>query len=153
MISTIPADAAGVFATISVFDMTVTSVAGMPPTVTVIPSRKFSPVMVIGVPPATGPRDAEMSVIVKEPTNVKATGSVEDCPSGLVTTTSATPADAAGVVTAISVAEITVMPVATTPPMVTCAPSTKSVPAIAIVVPPVVGPLVGVMLVTLGGEM
>jgi hypothetical protein len=42
--------------------------------------------------------------------------------------------------------------VAETPPMVTVAPATKFVPLIVIVVPPVVGPVTGLMLEIVGGS-
>ena len=50
-----PSAPAGVTATICVLPNTWTSVAGTPPTVTVAPGMKFCPVMVIAVPPVTGP--------------------------------------------------------------------------------------------------
>ena len=47
--------------------------------------------------------------------------------------------------------EVTVPIVAATPPTVTVAPLTKSVPVIVTLVPPAVGPLVGDTDVTVGG--
>ncbi len=50
-----PSAPAGVTATICVLPNTWTSVAGTPPTVTVDPGVKFVPVIVMAVPPVTGP--------------------------------------------------------------------------------------------------
>jgi hypothetical protein len=59
---------------------------------------------------------------------------------------------AAGVRAVISVSETTVTSVAAAPPTVTAAPTRKPAPPIVIGVPPVRGPLVGSMLVTLGAD-
>jgi len=61
----------------------------------------------------------------------------------LVTTTSAKPAAPAGVTAVKLVALPKETPVAAAPPMVTVAPSTKSVPVMVTLVPPVVGPETG----------
>jgi hypothetical protein len=52
---TAPALPAGVVAVIVVLFTTTTLVAAVPPNVTVAPAAKSRPVMVTGVPPATGP--------------------------------------------------------------------------------------------------
>jgi hypothetical protein len=54
-----PALPAGVLHVIDVADTTVTFVHETPPTVTVAPARKFVPVIVIDVPPALVPEEAE----------------------------------------------------------------------------------------------
>ena len=54
-----PALPAGVLHVIDVADTTVTFVHETPPTVTAAPARKFVPVMVIDVPPALVPEEAE----------------------------------------------------------------------------------------------
>ena len=56
--------------------------------------------------------------------------------SGFVTTTSTAPAEPAGVVAVIDVAELKVTNVAAAPSNVTVAPSTKSVPVSVTLVPP-----------------
>ena len=71
------------------------------------------------------------------------------CRSGLVTVTLANPAACGPVVARISVA-VTDDTGAETPPMVTVAPATKFEPAIRTGVPPMVLPVAGVMLVTVG---
>jgi len=75
------------------------------------------------------------------------------CPSVSVTTTSTTPPSAVwtGVVAAIEVLLTTVTPVAAVPPKLTVAPARKFVPVIVTPVPPVAGPVLGVMDVTFGG--
>jgi hypothetical protein len=70
-------------------------------------------------------------------------GSVELCPSGLVTTTSNTPAGIDGV-TAVSTEAPTTFTVGeATPPNVTDAPDWKLLPMTVTVVPPAVGPVDG----------
>jgi len=69
---------------------------------------------------------------------------------GFVTTTFTAPAACAGVVAVIVVAFATVTFVAAVPPNVTVAPATKFVPTTVTAVPPVVAPLAGETLVTVG---
>ena len=71
------------------------------------------------------------------------------CPLA-VTVTVAAPALPAGVVAVIVVLFTTTTLVAAVPPIVTVAPAAKFVPVIVTDVPPLVEPLFGVMLVTLG---
>ena len=71
-------------------------------------------------------------------------------PPGVVTSTLAVPAVPAGVVAVIEVALLTVMAVAAAPPMVTAVAPVKLVPVMVTAVLPVVGPLLGLMLVTVG---
>ena len=78
--------------------------------------------------------------------------SVELCRSGLVTSTLTAPAVCAGVVAVIVVGLLTVTFVAAVPPKLTVAPVEKFDPLIVTAVPPVVGPLSGVMPLTLGGS-
>lgn len=66
--------------------------------------------------------------------------------SGFVTTTFTAPAACAGVTAVIVVPPVTVTPVAATPPKVTVAPGWMFTPLIFTVVPPVVGPDVGEIL-------
>jgi hypothetical protein len=71
-------------------------------------------------------------------------------PLGVVTVTFTVPADPAGDVAVIDVEEFTVTAVAVTAPNITVAPGTKPVPVIAMEVPPVAVPLVGLMEVIVG---
>ena len=71
----------------------------------------------------------------------------------MVTTTSLAPAVPAGVMQVRVVALDTTTLVAAAPPMVTMGVPLKFVPVIVTLVPPAVLPLVGEMLVTLGGDM
>ena len=68
----------------------------------------------------------------------------------LVTVTVTAPAVPAGVVAVIDVLLTTVTLVAAALPNVTVAPAPKFVPVIVIAVPPVVGPVLGLTLVTVG---
>lgn len=71
-------------------------------------------------------------------------------PPGVVTTTLAAPAACAGVVAVIEVALTTVTPVAAVPPMVTLVAPVKFVPVMVTLVPPEVGPLDGLIELTVG---
>jgi hypothetical protein len=68
----------------------------------------------------------------------------------LVTVTVSAPAAPAGVVAVIVVLFTTVTLVAAAEPNVTVAPEAKFVPVIVTAVPPAVGPLLGLTLVTVG---
>ncbi len=61
-----------------------------------------------------------------------------------------TPAVCAGVVAVIEVLLATVTLVALVPPNLTVAPAKKPVPVMVTAVPPVVGPVLGAMAVTVG---
>src|SRR3989442_8354883 len=76
---------------------------------------------------------------------------VPDWVSGFVTATLTTPA-ACAPVAPVMVVLVTVMPVRATPPTVAIAPAWKSVPLTVTVVPPLLGPLVGEMEVTVGAR-
>ena len=71
-------------------------------------------------------------------------------PPEVVTVTLTVPADSAGEVAVIDVAELTVTAVAVTVPNFTVAEEVKFVPVIVTVVPPDVKPLVGLTPVTEG---
>ena len=73
------------------------------------------------------------------------------CPPELVTVTVTAPALPAGVVAVIVVLFTTVTPVAAALPNVTVAPEKKFVPVIVTAVPPAVGPVFGLKLLTVGG--
>ncbi len=72
------------------------------------------------------------------------------CVSALVTLTLTAPAACAAAVAVIVVLFTTVTPVAELPPTLTVAPGANPVPATVKFVPPLVGPDVGVTLVTVG---
>jgi hypothetical protein len=67
--------------------------------------------------------------------------------------TEAVPAVPAGVVAAIEVALTTVTFVAAAPPIVTPVAPVKFVPVMVTLVPPPVGPEIGLMALTVGGAM
>ena len=71
-------------------------------------------------------------------------------PPGVVTSTLAVPALPAGVEQVAEVADVTVTPVHTEPPTVMPVAPVRLVPVMVMVVPPVVGPLVGETEVTVG---
>ena len=73
-----------------------------------------------------------------------------EVPPGVVTVTLAGPAVPGGEVTVIEVAELTTTDVPAVPPKLTVAPATKLVPVMVTEVPPVVGPAVELMDVTVG---
>ena len=81
---------------------------------------------------------------------VKPFVSVPACASGFVTTTLTAPAECAGVVQA-SVVLFVKLQLADVPPKVTVGDETKSLPLIVTESPPAVVPLLGVMLLTVGG--
>ena len=72
-------------------------------------------------------------------------------PSGVVTVTLTLPKEPAGEAAVICVAFTTVTFVAAVPSKLTAVAPVKPVPVIVTVVPPVVGPLDGLRLVTVGG--
>src|SRR5437870_1636318 len=90
-----------------------------------------------------------LSVGIAAATYVKPPGSVPE-PHTVVTTTSTGPGLFDGVTAVIVVKLTTTTPVAGSPPKDTVAGATKFVPLIVTAVPPVVGPVFGVTLVTVG---
>jgi hypothetical protein len=73
-------------------------------------------------------------------------------PAAVVTRTRATPAACAGVVTEIDVALLE-LTVAEVPPNVTAEGLARLVPVMTTVMPPVVGPEVGLILVIIGADI
>ena len=73
-------------------------------------------------------------------------------PPGVVTSTLAVPAARAGVVQVMVVALTTTLFVAAVPPKVTFVAPVKFVPVSVTIVPPAVGPLFGLRLVSVGGD-
>src|SRR5262245_53851103 len=135
-------------------DTTCALVAAAPPKDTAAPTRMSAPVIVTLVPPAVGPvfGDTLASVGGFPLLNEKPAVSAPICPSGLVTTTSTTPAACASVVAVIDVA-VMVPIVAATPPIVTVAPAANALPPIVTSVPPAIVPKAGVMDTGAGGAM
>ena len=131
-----------------VVSVLVNTVALTLPTVTVA-LAKLLPVIVIVVPPATGPLDGLTLATVGAATYVNCVAAVTG-PPAVVTTTFCAP-DPTGVVAVITVA-LLVNTVALSLPTVTVALA-KFVPVIVIVVPPVAGPLDGFTLATVGAAI
>jgi len=124
-------------------------VAAVPPNVTVAPEAKFPPVIVTAVPPAIGPLFGDTLLTVGLPTYVNPLARLPLCPL-TVTVTVTVPALFAGVAAVVVVLFTTVTLVAAVPPNVTVAPEAKFLPVIVTAVPPVVGPLFGDTLLTVG---
>ena len=126
---------------VAVIDVAVTvpTTAAVPPKVTVAPAWKFVPVIVTTVPPAAGPDAGEMPTGdgggAGGVTYAKPFKSVDDCPSGFVTTTLTVPAAWAGTVAEIDVA-VTAPTTAAAPPNVTVAPVANPEPVRVTTVPP-----------------
>ena len=78
---------------------------------------------------------------------------VADVPLAVVTVTSTVPAVPAGLVAVICVAELTVKPVAAAVPNSTAVAPVRFVPVMVTLVPPAVGPAVGLTAVTAGAAV
>ena len=128
---------------------TVIPAAATPPMVTAVAPVKLVPLIVTPVPPAIGPLTGLIAVTVGAPTWVKSPVPVP-VPPGVVTATSTAPAACAGVVAEMVVGFTIARPVAATPPIVTAVAPVKMVPLIVTAVPPPMGPLVGLIPVTVG---
>jgi hypothetical protein len=158
--STVPGAWAGVVAR-SCVALLKTTAAGVCPKVTVAPLWKSVPVMVTTVPPTTGPEFGKTLLMVgggpplggAAPSNVKAPSKVSDLVSGFVTLTSTLPGSCTGVTASMLVEVTELILAAGTSPNTTLAPFWMSVPVMATVVPPVVGPEAGEMPVSFGGVM
>jgi hypothetical protein len=147
-----PAVPAGVSAVMLVDETTFTLVAAIPPTVTLLASVKFVPVIVIAVPPRVVPEVGLTPEIVGVgTTNVNALGKLV-VPPAVVTATSFAPALPAGVTAVMLVDETTITLVAATPPIVTMLAPVKFVPVMVIAVPPRFVPDDGLTLEIVGTE-
>jgi hypothetical protein len=147
--STAP-DPAGEVAVIDVALSTVYVLAGVPPKLTAVAPVKLVPAIVTEVPPAAGPEDGLTRVTVGGATYVYwSLVLVALVPPGVVTVMSTVPAAPAGAVAEIWLDLLTTN-VAAVPPKLTPVAPVKPVPLIVTVVPPVVGPDVGLTLVTDG---
>jgi hypothetical protein len=123
--------------------------AAMPVTVAESTELSEAPLSVTTVP--TPPDVGEM-LAIEGALYVNGVGLNADRASGLVSTIDAGPEAPIGG-TKVMLVGVTVVTVAGLPATVTVAPVTKSLPFIVTLVPPVVGPLLGVMLVITGLEM
>jgi hypothetical protein len=77
---------------------------------------------------------------------------VADVPLWVVTVMSTVPATAAGAIAMMEVSEITLNVTAAVPPNETPVAPVKALPMIVTLVPPVTGPDVGVIFVTVGSD-
>jgi hypothetical protein len=112
---------------------------------------RFVPVMVTVVPPVVEPADGDTPVTVGGVTKVNLSAApVALVPPGVVTVISTIPAEPAGELAMISVAELTAKTTLVLPNLTALAP-VKLVPVIVTVVPPTVGPLFGETRLTVGG--
>ncbi|OEZ89316.1 hypothetical protein JAB6_01300 [Janthinobacterium sp. HH104] len=147
--STVPVPA-GAVAVICEALLTVKPVAAVAPNVTAVAPLRFAPVMVTLAPPAVGPKVGEIPLTTGAPTYVNWSAAlVALVPPTVVMRTSTVPVPA-GAVAVICEALLTVKPVAAVAPKVTPVVLAKPVPVMMTVVPPVVGPAVGEMLLTTG---
>ena len=146
-----PAVPAGVTAVTVVELTTLTEVAATPSIVTELVPVKFVPVIVIVVPPESGPVFGLTDEIVggSETCAVYAFASVPT-PNGVVTTTEYSPAASAGAVAVIVVAFTTDKLCVATPPIVTPVAPVNPVPVIVIAAPPLVTPALGLMPLIVG---
>jgi hypothetical protein len=135
------------------------TVAGLTPTRTAAPGKKFVPTTVMVVPPATGPMPGKTPASVGSGAmKVKPAASTAAPAPGLVTATVCGPALAlAAVVAVMVVAEWACTLVQATPPMVTAgwlvpAPA-KPRPVMVTVVPPATGPEAGLTPRTAGARL
>jgi hypothetical protein len=109
VMSTVPALPAGLTAVIEVEELTVKLVAGVVPNMTAVASARRRPAIATVVPPATGPEVGLTAVTAGAPSYVYWSGVVaDDVPTGLVTSTSKTPAECPGLTAVIDVLETTV---------------------------------------------
>jgi hypothetical protein len=147
--STAP-DPAGEVAVIDVALLNANVLAAMPPKLTAVAPVKLVPVIVTEVPPAAGPEDGVIPVTVGGATYVYwSLTLVALVPPGVVTAMSTVLAAPGGAVAEIWL-ELLITNDAALPPKVTAVAPVKPVPLIVTVVPPVVGPDVGLTLVTDG---
>ncbi len=149
--STVTADSAGETAVIWVGLFTVNDAAFTGPNFTAVTDVKVVPVMTTEVPPLVDPSEGEIPVTagVRKKVNWSdALGALD--PPGVVTTTSTTCGALAGAVAVIVVSLVTVKLVAGVVPKATAVAPVKLVPVMVTVVPPAVGPEVGLTPVTVG---
>jgi hypothetical protein len=147
--STVPAGSAGEVAVIDVAELTVNEVALVAPNVTADAAVKPVPEMVTLVAPPVGPALGLTAVTVGAPWYEKwSAADFAEVPVGVVTVTSTVPADPAGEVAVIDVSELTVNEPALVAPNVTADAAVSPEPVMVTVVPPAVGPALGLTAVT-----
>ena len=149
----VPADPAGIWKVrVVVVGVAAPGVSAVPPIVTtVVPKVKFVPLIVTSrlLSPDTGPLVGLILVTVGAAAYVYSVFA-EFVPPGVVTSTLAVPAAFAGVVAVIVVPLVTVTLVAASAPIVTAVAPVNPVPVIVTAWLPATGPLVGLILVTVG---
>jgi hypothetical protein len=108
VMSTVPADSAGLVAVICVPELTVKVVAAVAPNLTAVAPVKLVPVIVTELAPATGPAVGLTEVTAGEVTYVNWSAPlVADVPEGVVTVIFTVPATPAGLIAVIEVADTT----------------------------------------------
>ena len=106
------------------------------------------------LPVVTGPGPAREIEVTAQGTYVNwSAGLVADVPPNVVTVTSTIPAEPAGDVAMIDVGLLTVKLVAAAVPNITAEAPLRFVPVIVTDVPPVAGPAVGAIPLTVGGAV
>ena len=151
--STVPLPA-GEVAVIWVDELTVKLAAAALPKLTAVAPVKLLPVMVTVVPPDAGPPVG--LILVTAGTVMKVNWSAAEValvPFGVVTMMSFVPLGNAGVITVIWVSELTVKLGAPDGPNPIDVAPVKLTPVMVTAVPPDVGPLVGLMPVTIGAAV
>ena len=143
---TVPAEPAGAV-TVTDVSLAASTVPGTPPKVTPVAPAIPEPLIVTEVPPVVGP---DAGVMVESAGGARYVKPVEAVPPTVVTTTVEAPAERDGVVIRIDVSLSTVNDAAA-PPTVTFVVLVKLVPVIVAIVPPAMPPLVGLMLLIVGG--
>jgi len=141
-------------------EVTVTDVAllaviepAVAPNVTEVAEVRLVPVMTTLVPPAVGPLLGVTEVTVGAPAKVnRSPAEVADVPPAVVTVMSTAPALPTGEVTVTDVAVLTVIEPAVAPNLTEVAED-RLIPVMTTLVLPAVGPLLGVMEVTVGAPM
>jgi hypothetical protein len=148
VISSTPTASTGAVTVICDAETKVTPVAAVVPNLTVEAAVKPDPLTVTTVPPLAGPELGLMPVTLGTKLNSSAVDTADVLPD-VVTVTSSIPAPA-GAVAVICVAETSVTPVAAVVPNSTVDALLKPDPVIVTDVPPLAGPELGLMPVTLG---
>jgi hypothetical protein len=144
---------AGLTAVIEVAELTVKLVAAVVPNCTAVAPVKPVPVTVTLLPPAVGPLVGLMPVTVGAALYVNWSAElVALVPPEVVTVTFTVPVPA-GLTAVIEVADLTVKLVAAVVPNCTAVAPMKPVPVTVTLLPPAVGPLVGLMPITVGAAL
>jgi hypothetical protein len=120
VMSTVAAEWAGAVAVICVAELTVKLVAAVPPKLTAVAPVKLVPVIVTDPPPAVVPLDGLTPVTVGGATKrYWSAEDVSEVPAAFTTVTSTVPAECAGAVAVIEVAELIVKLLAAVVPKLT----------------------------------